>query len=78
MNKENIYKKASEILGLDLEKSRNDFDDMWELVENENCGIEDETLLTYALVAEYSFCFGVFDKWKEYQCKYNEAVMGGK
>ena len=82
MNKEKIIKGASEILGIAAYVTTNADDDKTlseclEMVENENYGanLTDEQWV-YGLVATYAFNSGLYDEWKEYQVKFNQALLG--
>lgn len=75
MNKEKIIKGASEILGLSADDKN--LSSCLEIVIAENYGYElsDEQWI-YGLVAEYAFCAGMFNEWKEYQTKFNKSLFG--
>jgi hypothetical protein len=75
MDKEKIIKKASKILGI----SANDkhLREYLFFVEQENYGLDlTDEVWAYGLVAYYTFCYGMFDEWKEYQAKFNQALLG--
>ena len=75
MNKEKIIKGASEILGISDDDKH--LSSCLEIKLNEYYCYElsDEQWI-YGLVAEYAFCAGMFDEWKEYQKKFNKSLFG--
>lgn len=74
MNKQKIIDGASEILG---NAERNLLAEYLENVLNENYGLQltDEQWI-YGLLAYYGFVAGDFEIWKEYQVKFNQALLG--
>lgn len=75
MNKEKIIKGASEILGLLADDK--DLSKYLEFVQQENYGLKlSDEAWTYGLVAYYTFVAGMFNEWKEYQGKFNQALLG--
>lgn len=75
MNKEKIIKGASEILGLSADDK--DLSEYLEFVQQENYGLNlSDEVWTYRLVSYYAFVAGMFNEWKEYQTKFNQALLG--
>lgn len=74
MDKEKIIKKASEILGISADNKY--LRECLFFVEQENYGLNlSDEVWTYGLVAHYAFVAGMFNEWKEYQTKFNQALF---
>ena len=77
MDKEKVIKKASEIL--DISADDKHLREYLFFVEQENYGLDlSDEAWAYGLVAYYTFCYGMFNEWKEYQTKFNQALLGVK